>query len=481
MRRKLMRKGLTNGPRSSAGSRATMLGRWIAAVLAIAPSIGFSQTLPAARVADVDQEPLFTGLVTRPLARLRALGLTVYGTVDIGVADLSHGAPLSSTFNPGLPYLLQKFSNRPLVSVAPSGLSPSKFGLLGEHDIGAGVSLMFRLETGFNPQSLRLSDGPKSLIGQNGRTLDMQRTSGDTSRAGQDFQGAAYIGVSSRPAGTLTYGRQSDLLLDNVARYDPQPLSQAFSPLGYSGVAGGGGDTEDARLDKMLKYSLTRGPVRASIMHQFGSRHEGFGADGVDLGLDYANVAVDLTYTKKWDGLAVASLTEAQAAAHSNTLAATVSDNDTLSLQGAYAWRKLKILSGIEQISYADPRTPLQSGLETIGGYPLGLLNNTAFPRRKILDISWVGARYAWTSKVMLSAAYYRYDQHSYGLTSCSNASSGTCKGDMQATSIVVDDQVTRPFDVYLGAMSSRVEDGMRFGFLKSANVTTMGGVRFVF
>src|SRR5271155_82406 len=41
-------------------------------------------------------------------------GVTLYGTVDVGVAYLTHGAPLSSTWGPGLPYFIQNFSNHSL-------------------------------------------------------------------------------------------------------------------------------------------------------------------------------------------------------------------------------------------------------------------------------------------------------------------------------------------------------------------------------
>src|SRR5580658_7774567 len=55
-------------------------------------------------------------------------GLTLYGTFDIGVAWLSHGAPLSPEFPPGLPFTIQKFSDRATLSVAPNGLSQSRLG-----------------------------------------------------------------------------------------------------------------------------------------------------------------------------------------------------------------------------------------------------------------------------------------------------------------------------------------------------------------
>ena len=38
-------------------------------------------------------------------------GVTLYGTVDIGIAHQDHGAPLSTAYAAGLPFLLQKFNN----------------------------------------------------------------------------------------------------------------------------------------------------------------------------------------------------------------------------------------------------------------------------------------------------------------------------------------------------------------------------------
>ena len=57
------------------------------------------------------------------------------------------------------------------------------------------------LETGFQPTSFHLANGPKSLIIDNGVPLASQTTNGDSSRAGQLFQGAAYLGLASKTLG----------------------------------------------------------------------------------------------------------------------------------------------------------------------------------------------------------------------------------------------------------------------------------------
>src|SRR5258708_1105744 len=52
-----------------------------------------------------------------PSDSLTFAGITIYGTVDIGVEYVSHGAPLSTLWSPGLPSYIQNFSNPSSTSV----------------------------------------------------------------------------------------------------------------------------------------------------------------------------------------------------------------------------------------------------------------------------------------------------------------------------------------------------------------------------
>lgn len=409
-------------------------------------------------------------------------GITLYGTVDIGVAHLDHGAPLSATYGPGLPFLLQKFNNRDTTSFAPNGLSQSKIGISGVEPIGGGVSAVFKLEAGFQPTSGQITDGPKSLVLSNGVPLDRQRESGDSSRAGQPFQGAAYAGLQSKTFGTLTYGRQNGLILDNLQKYDPQLQSQAFSPIGYSGVAGGGGDTEDARLDQALKYTVQHRWARLSVMHQF-ERHNGLpgGSDGVDVGADYNGLSIDAAYVHLADAVSAAPLTAAQAAAAPGTLAGTISDNTAWTLQGKYSVKAVKLYAGYEHIVLANPARPIAKGADTIGGYQLSTVSNTAYAHQKVQQFYWVGLRYALSPKLDLTGAIYRNSQNSYKGNGCSDRSASSCSGARNESSLVAAYKLTRHFDLYAGLNYSAATGGMASGFLNTAVLSQMGGVRFNF
>ncbi|HEY0195521.1 MAG TPA: porin, partial [Kofleriaceae bacterium] len=308
-------------------------------------------------------------------------GVTLYGTVDVGVAHLSHGAPLSPSYGPSLPFVLQAFSNRPITSLTNNGLSQSKLGLSGVEPLHlADLKALFKLETGFQPTSGRLTDGPRSLLDNNGLPNNQRVTAGDSGRAGQVFQGAAYVGLGSDTFGTLTIGRHQSLMADGLLKYDPQLQSQAFSPIGYSGTSGGFGDTEDKQLDDAIKYAFAYGPGHAAGLYQLGRKGaRSIGSASFDLGADYAGLSVDFVWGLVRDAIMAASLNAMQAAAAPGTLAATVSDNTGFAAMASYTISPVKLYAGYEHMRYTNPDDALANGTVTIGGYVLSAINNAAY------------------------------------------------------------------------------------------------------
>jgi hypothetical protein len=65
-------------------------------------------------------------------------GITVYGTVDMGVTWQSHGALFNGTSAVGQEYLISKNSNRALWGLAPNGLSQSNIGIKGNEPVAPG-------------------------------------------------------------------------------------------------------------------------------------------------------------------------------------------------------------------------------------------------------------------------------------------------------------------------------------------------------
>jgi predicted porin len=426
-------------------------------------------------------------------------GITIYGTVDMGIAYLTHGAPVSSQWSTGLPYYVQAFSNHSIFAVAGNGLSQSKVGISGVEPLFGDFSGVFRVETGFNPWSGRLADGPGSLTQNNGKANAVKISAGDSSRAGQAFNGPAYAGVSSKSLGTLTFGRHNGLMLDLLSKYDPQLQAQAFSPIALSGTTGGLGDTQSNRLDNSLKYLLNIGPAHVGYMHGFGS--DGYvpqSANEANLGFELGGFSIDALWGEVHGEVAAASLSAANVTALStvggpsylpgwslgNTLAATISDNTGYSVQASYNMKEfvpIKLYAGWERIKYNNPSHPVPAGSQDIGGYVLGIVNNNAYGIQKIFIVSWLGARWSVTPDFDMTLAGYGYNQKSYAANGCQDASAASCAGTLRDVSLVGDYHFTKRFDSYAGVNYSDVANGLANGFIVRSNWTYMVGARYNF
>lgn len=410
-------------------------------------------------------------------------GITVYGTVDVSLAHLTHGAPLSNTYPPSLPFVLSSYSNRPITSLGDNGLSQSKLGLSGAEPLGLlDLKGLFRVETGFQPTSGRLADGPKSLIDNNGVANASRISAGDSGRAGQALNGVAFVGVGSSMLGTLTFGRQNTLMADDLVKYDPQLQSQSFSPIGYSGVSGGFGDTEDKTLDDSIKYTLAHGPVHVAGMVQLGKHgYEPEGAWFVDVGAEVAGLSVDAVYGKVFGAISAASLNAMQNMTAPGTLAGTISDNTGYSILASYSMKPIRLYAAYEHIKFENPKDPLPAGTVTVGGYVLSTVNNAAYNIAKVLQYAWGGVRFSATPQLELSAAYYHFIQNSYNANGCTDNSAGSCSGTFDDVSAVADYKLTRRFDVYAGINYTTGADGLVSGFINTSNIATLAGIRFNF
>jgi predicted porin len=403
-------------------------------------------------------------------------GLTLYGIVDIGLQYETHGAPFSDYFQASSADVVQKNSNNSQTGATSSNLSQSRVGLQGLEPLGAGDFYgIFRVETFFNPSSGDIGDALKSLVQNNGRSAATQTTNLDSSVAGQVFQ-QSYVGLSSATYGALTFGRQNTLFADAVAKYDPQGASQAFSLIGLSGTAAGGGDTEDRRLDNSLKYVGLYGPIHAGVEYKFnGASGSANTAVSVDGGIQYLGLSVDAYYIQVKDAVSASALSATQVTtlpagfSINNSLAATISDNTTYAFAGLYNFGAFKVYGAYEHIQFANPTTPLAAGFDDIGGYKLAFVNNAAFPNDKILQVYWTGFKYTAGDKLDITLAYYGYSQNAYGAgkdVGCTSATlSGTCSGTETAVSLSADYRFTKRFDIYAGIMYTSVQGGLANGF----------------
>jgi predicted porin len=427
-------------------------------------------------------------------------GVTVYGTVDVGYAYESHGVPLSGQYLGGLEY--QAFTTTrnfagSVSTVAESGLEQSKIGIRIAEPIGDDLSLVARLETGFNPLSAELTDACAALATNSGKPQGQQTANADSSRCGQPFNSVAYGGISSPTYGALTIGRHNSLQLDALALYDPQTLSYAFSFLGYSGFNAGAGSTQAGRWDNSVKYALTSGPVHLAAMYSNGGQDTGIigKAYGANIGVTFGGLSIDAVYENEKSAVNLRSSFDNGAnPLPTPGLAAYISDDTSYNIEGKYTFDvgnsaqkdKLTIYAGYTHIEKAHG--DYSSGAAE-GNYPISVginINNSA-----IYSMEWVGARYIFNTNWNLVAAYYHVSQNSWtiGLGPSGNNNIGCsaagllCAGDFNEASFVVDYVFNKHYDLYAGVNYSDVTDGLANGFV-GTTVGTSGSenqVTFMF
>jgi predicted porin len=420
-------------------------------------------------------------------------GITLYGIVDIGLQYDSHAAPFSDYFMAGSADIVQKNSRQAVDGVTSNNLSQSRVGLQGTEPLMVGDwAGVFKLETFFNPASGQLSDAAKSLIQNNGRALSSQNTNLDSSVSGQIFQ-QSFAGLSSPTYGTVTFGRQNTVLADGISKYDPNAASQAFSLIGLSGTAAGGGDTQDRRMDSSLKYGVKYQNFRLGAQYKFSdSDNSGNSAYEFSLGGDYAGFSADVYYVKVKSAIALAALSAAQVSglpalgfSPSNSLAATISDNTTFGAMAMYSFDPFKFYVGYENIKFQNPDVPLTAGFD-VAAYKLAYVNNTAYNHEKILQVYWAGAKYSVDPNLDLTVAYYGYHQSNFATTAefagCNTAASSSCSGELYDLSFDAVYKLSKRFDTFAGIMYSGVTDGLANGYIYSRNnIETTVGVRFTF
>src|SRR3984885_9677388 len=240
-------------------------------------------------------------------------GICVYGNFDMGLAAQQHGAPYNAFAGGPLDYAIQKNSNGSYSGVAANLMSTSFIGLRGKQEIGENLYAVFNLQTLFNPASGMNANGTGSLVQNNGLgaagALPLSNAYGDSSKAGQMFNNAAYFGISSPTYGTFTMGRQSALTSDLVVNYDALSGSNAWSLITYEGATGGGGNTENRIFNNSFEYRLNVGPVRFAAEAQLrngGNSATGNAFEG-DIGFDYMGFSMDVVGGKVYDANSVST------------------------------------------------------------------------------------------------------------------------------------------------------------------------------
>jgi predicted porin len=202
-------------------------------------------------------------LVVSSAARAQS-SVTLYGSLDAGLGYVSN-------LRGSRAYIAEQGT-----------LQADRFGMLGIEDIGAGRSVMFRLENGF------------------------VTTTGASASNTSFFNRQAYVGMSDPKLGTLTLGRQTDWNFDWLGSVSTAQLLGDFSAF-HPGNLDGLGSTLPVQLSSTVKWkSATFHGLTIGALYGFpGASASNTNGRTISFGGNYTHGSLKLvaTYSEYRDRL----------------------------------------------------------------------------------------------------------------------------------------------------------------------------------
>jgi general bacterial porin, GBP family len=333
--------------------------------------------------------------------------------------------------------------------------------------------VFFRVETAFNPTTGVLSNNGQAVY----NNIYALRTANTASAIdGQWLARASYVGASDPVWGSLELGRTVNFSADQVAQYDPVQAALLFSPLGFSGVIGGGlGATENSRLDSSAKYTNAVKRFSFGAQYKFtgdtSAQSAGHGYVSM-LGFEDGPFSFKGTWSEITNSVAWAVL-------YSNVIPpppnVQVQNTKGYMLTALYKAGAATAKVGYESVTVWAPSNTNFNVQDYFGLFlPKPSVNATG---ELIFTVFWVGGDYKLTPNFDLGVGFYDID--TYSRPEVGNAYWA------QAYSLLADYSFTSRFDAYFGIMATQYSG---VGLYRQApinaytsNCTYGVGVRFKF
>jgi predicted porin len=399
----------------------------------------------------------------------------VYGIIDTGVAHVERSQSFSPDFVVGT-YPFGKAVNYGATGMFDGGLSQSRFGIKASTDLVSGWKAIATLESAIMTTSGRLGDCTQSLAENGGKSVNA-----NSAISGQLFSRGAFAGLSHETFGTLTFGRQQNLMFDIMIPYDANGMAQLFTPIGFAGSFLGGGVTENSRVDSAIKYRVKVADFTVSALYKV-SGTQGPNATAAtacnEITLEYApgpfgvyagyqDLRNGVTYAANANGSIVAGV------ASEGTIKATVLNVTNIQGGAKFKVGGLLVTAGFQQFRIQDPNagdaayfTGLLPGSQYAYGQQIAsyTVNSIGTGQVKHQNTGSLTAAYDITSQFKLSAGYYHVQINDYSNTNGGpggtyNGAPRGAKGSQKNayTSLVADYAFTKAFDIYAGYMGTKI------------------------
>jgi len=374
----------------------------------------------------------------------------LYGILDVAVGrvadSLSTSGDYGSTVNA---YQATKATvNNSVTGMINGGIQASRWGIRGSEDLGGGLQAFYTLESGFNGQDGALSNSAASLAQNSPKASSV---SSDGSLDGQLFNRQAFVGISDSRFGSVAFGRNYNPIYNAVTDYDPVQQAQLFSPLGASNsIGGGGGVSENARLDDSINYKNKFGPVSVGLLYKLGGVAGNNAAQSgyaLNLGYEQGPFSVEGVYEAFTDVLKASTSTVA------GDINVTNYNTTAYFVAAKYVFGQATLKGGYESYTLKAPSDSLVSlGVTTLFGYSLGNATSASAnfsSADQTTDLWFIGGDYNFTPAIDLSIGFY--DQNPKASSDLKQLN-----GNIYSYSALLDYHFTKRTDVYTGFLYSQ-------------------------
>jgi GBP family porin len=404
----------------------------------------------------------------------------VYGIFDIGIGHSPHAPSEDAIYGAAMTPNAGKTFQSSVTGMFNGGLQASRIGFRGTEDMGDGLKAVFNLENGFQSPHGTIANSVGSLAANTSKT--QTTVDGDGSLDGQLFNRQANVGLSSPVWGTVLAGRNYSLAQDVVNVYDPMDGSQVFSPIGYNGIYGGGGYSQNLRLDNSIRWKFNSKATgfNVGVLYKFGGQSGSTSAQSVyqaTAGYENGPFGIQAAYVKAKDAL------QASSGASLGAVNVAAADTTAYMLAASYQWEALHLRGGYERENFNNPSNPtLDKGITSDMGYPIGVINVTPFNIERTFDVYFAGVNYNVSQRFSASVAYYQINQNDYSGGTCKTGTDvATCSGKNKFYSLLGDYALSKRTHLYAGFMLNRVSGGFASGFLYNSNNLLGLGIKHTF
>jgi predicted porin len=413
--------------------------------------------------------------------------LAVFGTIDVAYGTVSNSLP-PNQYSPTsiMPWVTSGIKDYGSVSGRQTdffngGLSTSNVGIKGSTEIESGSKLFFKFDSALNPISMKLTSQAHAEA-MNGGLKTPTTAYATSSLNGEIFARETYFGISNPKWGNLTIGRNNNFILDVMNNYAPLHKANLLTPFGNGVLGGGGGISENARLENSFKYTnnidnynygfeYTSGNGGGTLLGLGRSGQYGGKGGAINIGYSDAMFSAQLvgeSFKSVLKTAPASALTTGNNPLHYNSISLTAYDQNAALLALKYHPNdKIAFQAGFEhmRLSSADSNLSSITSIYNESVAAGGVSNYSGSEQN--FTVKYVGSDYNFSSDWNAGISLARVKMGTW---------TSFLGGDLNSHTILVTNHYNKETDIYAGAMNTKYS-GLAFAtnYINSETVYAIG------